>query len=305
MRWQRKAAIARVCAQLPFGEHLYRAGQRRFGELRAQPARRLGAQVEMARWLSSSGMGVEGRDFFEVGTGHIPVVPIGFFLSGARQCITVDLHRRIDWDLTRETLHWIATHQDELGALYQQVTRREVFRERLARLVELRDKPTQFFDQAAVRYMAPRDAAHTGLASASLDCHFSMTVLEHVAPPALEGILREARRILKPGGAALHFIDPGDHFAHSDRSISAINFLRYSARDWQRVAGNEFAYCNRLRASDFLSMAARVGFCAARTEIEVDKSAKQLLAQSFPLDSGFRHYEVDDLCATSLRVLWT
>ena len=155
MRWQRKAAIARVCAQLPFGEYLYRAGQRRFGELRAQPARRLGAQVEMARWLSSYGMSVEGRDFFEVGTGHIPVVPIGFFLSGARQCITVDLNRRIDWDLTGETLHWIATHQDELAGLYQQVTRGEVFRERLARLVELRDEPRQFFDQAAVRYLAP------------------------------------------------------------------------------------------------------------------------------------------------------
>ena len=114
-----------------------------------------------------------------------------------------------------------------------------------------------------------------------------MTVLEHVAPQALEGILREARRILKPGGAALHFIDPGDHFAHSDRTISAINFLRYSERDWQRVAGNEFAYCNRLRASDFLSMAARVGFRATRTEIEVDKSLQSSCwRRAFRLDSG-------------------
>jgi SAM-dependent methyltransferase len=304
MRWQQKAAVARVCAALPLGERLYRAGQRRFGELRAQPGRRLAAQVEMVRWLSAYGMQAEDRDFFEVGTGHIPVVPMGFFLSGARQCLTVDLNRRIDWELTAETLRWIAAHQDEVGRLYQEVTDRELFSERLAKVVELKNNPRRFFDQAAIRYLAPQDAAQTGLPGASIDCHFSMTVLEHVAPQALEAILREARRILKPGGVALHFIDPGDHFAHSDRSISAINFLRYSERDWRRLAGNEFAYCNRLRASDLLRLAAQAGFRAVRTEITVDERARHLVAQGFQLDTAFRRYEPDDLCATSLHVLW-
>jgi len=39
---------------------------------------------------------VEGKTFFEVGTGHNPIVPIGFFLCGAEKIVTVDLHRRLD-----------------------------------------------------------------------------------------------------------------------------------------------------------------------------------------------------------------
>lgn len=304
MRWQYKASVARVCARLPLGERLYRFGQRRFGNLRAQPARRLAAQVGMARWLSAYGMSVRGRDFFEVGTGHIPVLPIGFFLTGARQCITVDLNRRLDWDLTAETLRWIAARGEELRTLYADVVDHDLFAERLAKLSELRADPKRFLEQAAIRYLAPRDAAHTGLEAGSVDCHYSMTVLEHVAPPALEGILSEARRILKPGGAALHFIDPGDHFAHADRSISAINFLRYSERHWSRLAGNEFAYCNRLRASDFLALAARAGLRPIRTEVEVDAASREALRQGFPLDAAFQRYGVEDLCTTSLRVLW-
>jgi hypothetical protein len=131
-----------------------------------------------------------------------------------------------------------------------------------------------------------------------------MTVLEHVEPEALEGILREARRVLRPGAVALHFVDPGDHFAHADRSISSINFLRYSPAQWRRLAGNEFAYCNRLRASDFLALASRTGLHAVRTEVYVDEAAMAALRGGFPLDESFRRYEAEDLCASSLRVLW-
>ena len=86
MKWQHKAAIARVCARLPFGDRLYRFGQRHVGQLRAQPLVRLATQLEMVRWLSAAGVAVHGGRFFEVGTGHMPIVPIGFYLSGAREC---------------------------------------------------------------------------------------------------------------------------------------------------------------------------------------------------------------------------
>ena len=211
--------------------------------------------------------------------------------------------RRLDWDLTAETLRWIAARGEELRTLYADVVDHDLSRAP-RKAVGIARHPKRFLEQAAIRYLAPRDAAHTGLEAGNVDCHYSMTVLEHVAPPALEGILSEARRILKPGGAALHFIDPGDHFAHADRSISAINFLRYSERHWSRLAGNEFAYCNRLRASDFLALAARAGLRPIRTEVEVDAASREALRQGFPLDAAFQRYGVEDLCTTSLRVLW-
>jgi hypothetical protein len=304
IRWRQKAAVARICARLPLGDRLYRFGQRHFGELRAAPARRLAVQAEMLRWLHGAGLVVHDCNLLEVGTGHIPVLPIGFYLSGARGCTTVDLNRRLDWGLTRATLGWIAAHRDEVKLLYSPVVERVVLEERLATLVELRHHPARFLEHAAIRYLAPEDAARLPLPAASVDCHYSMTVLEHIAPAALRDILREARRVLKPQGVALHFIDPSDHFAHADRSISAINFLRYSEPQWQHLAGNEFAYCNRLRASDFVALGAELGFRELRRETTIDAGARQLIGRGFEVDPGFAHYSVDDLCTTSLRVMW-
>ena len=90
MRWQQKAALMRIFARFPYGDILYRWGQKKFGRLYSHPMARLPTQVEMTQWLVSCGMSVEGKTFFEVGTGHKPTVPIGFFLSGAAQTITVD-----------------------------------------------------------------------------------------------------------------------------------------------------------------------------------------------------------------------
>ena len=305
MKWQHKATIARVCARLPFGDRLYRFGQRHVGQLRAQPLVRLATQLEMVRWLSAAGVAVHGARFFEVGTGHMPIVPIGFYLSGARECFTVDLNRRIDWGLTRRSLEWLAYNSAEVARLYGSgVIEPALFQERFARLRELRSNPQRFLECAGIRYLAPQDAAHTCLPSASFDCHYSITVLEHVAPPALRDILVEARRVLKPKGAALHFVDPSDHFAHSDPAIQLINFLRYSEAEWLRLAGNEFAYCNRLRASDFVALAASVGFSAVRTETKVDEPSRLALLQGFSIDPRFAGYSADDLCTTSLRVMW-
>ena len=104
MNWKTKAAIMRLFAALPYGDRLYKAGQKRFGRLDARPMVRLPAQAQMLKWLRDAGKSVEGMRLFEVGTGHVPLAPIGFYLCGAGQVMTVDLHRRIDWDLTRESL---------------------------------------------------------------------------------------------------------------------------------------------------------------------------------------------------------
>jgi len=93
--------------------------------------------VEMVRWLSQQGMSVEGASLFEVGTGHIPLVPIGFSLSGTAQTITVDLHRRIDCGLTRDSLEWKATHRSDVWALYDGLVAESVFNERFNLLVRI------------------------------------------------------------------------------------------------------------------------------------------------------------------------
>ena len=81
--------------------------------------------------------------------------------------------------------------------------------------------------------------------------HISYTVFEHIPAPILSDILSEAQRVLRPSGLAIHLIDYSDHFAHSDASISAINFLQYDDAAWSRLADNPYMYMNRLRADDY------------------------------------------------------
>ena len=93
-----------------------------------------------------------------------------------------------------------------------------------------------------------------------------------------------------------------DHFQHQDKSITSINFLRYSDKEWERIAGNPFAYCNRLRASDYLSLFEETGFDVCRKEAVVDDEARESMGKGFMIGERFRDYSVDDLCVTQLRV---
>jgi hypothetical protein len=303
MRWQHKANIMRVFANLPFGNRLYKWSQKRFGRLRAAPMERLPTQIEMTRWLIEQDMTFEGAKFFEVGTGHIPLVPIGFFLSGVAQTITVDSHQRIDWGLTRDCLAWMVSHRSDVERLYADSVRRDVFSERFAVLKKWQDTPARFLKEAGIEYIAPMDAAHTNLPSQSMDCHFSATVLEHIQPAVLADIFTEAKRILKPTGTAMHFVDLSDHFQHQDKSIAQINFLKFSDSEWNQIAGNEFAYCNRLRASDYLKLFQRLGFAVKKIETSTDQESLNSLLNGFSIDPQFHTYANEELSVTTFRVM--
>ena len=78
--------------------------------------------------------------------------------------------------------------------------------------------------------------------------------------------------------------------------------MRYSEKEWKKIAGNEFAYCNRLRASDYLALFKAVGFGVCRYETHKDDEARQNLMDGFAVDSMFGNYGISDLCTTQLRV---
>jgi hypothetical protein len=93
-----------------------------------------------------------------------------------------------------------------------------------------------------------------------------------------------------------------DHFQHQDKSITHINFLRYPDEKWEKLAGNEFAYCNRLRASDYFVLFKEVGFDVCRKKVQEDKGARESMGNGFMVDGKFRGYSVYDLCVTGFRV---
>jgi SAM-dependent methyltransferase len=268
---------------------------------------RIPAQIEMARWILEMGGKVEGKTFFEVGTGHNPIVPIGFFLCGAEKVVTVDLHRRLDFGILKKSLVWMAENRDEICGYYEGVANPQIAQitqidKRMDLIDSLKGVPEKFLSEANIQYLAPADAANTDLPDESVDYHISTTVFEHIPGDDIKRILKEAKRILKKDGIAIHFIDLSDHFQHQDKSITSINFLRYSEKEWDKIAGNEFAYCNRLRASDYLTIFEGSGFDVCRKEVQEDKEARRSMENGFIIDERFRDSSVDDLCATGLRV---
>ena len=265
---------------------------------------RIPSQIEMARWILEMGGKVEGKTVFEVATGHNPIVPIGFFLCGAGEVITVDLHRRLDLGILKKSLVWMSENRDEICRYYDGVANPQITQiiERMDLINRLKEMPEKFLSEANIQYLAPADAANIDLPDASVDYHISTTVFEHIPGEDIKRILKEARRILKNDGIAIHFIDLSDHFQHQDKSITSVNFLRYSEKEWNKIAGNEFAYCNRLRASDYLALFKEAGFDVCRKEATVDDEARKNMEVGFIVDEKFQDYNVDDLCITGLRV---
>jgi SAM-dependent methyltransferase len=302
MYWQYKAKIMKTCAFLPAGARLYKLIQKTFGRLMANPMSRIPAQVLMVQWILDMSGKVEGRTFFEVGTGHNPIVPIAFFLCGAKEIVTIDLNRRLDFGILKKSLLWMSENRNDIWRYYDGVAEKAVFDERMDLIGRLKGSPEKLLSEANIQYLAPADAADTGLPDSSIDYHISITVLEHIPRADIQRILKETKRILKQNGVAIHFIDLSDHFQHQDKSITKINFLRYSEKKWDRIAGNEFAYCNRMRASDYLALFRKAGFDVCRCENLVDDEARESMADGFSVNEEFQKYSVDDLCVTQLKV---
>ncbi|MFF5077990.1 class I SAM-dependent methyltransferase [Actinoplanes sp. NPDC000266] len=302
MRWTTKARIQRFCAAAPGGDMAYRQIQRRLGRLAADPFRRLPQHAAMMRRLDGLGLRLDGMRVLEIGTGHLPIAPVAMHLCGAREIVTVDLHRRLQPDLTTEMLHRMVKAEDQILSLYDGLVSPITLRARLSVIADLADRPRELFRRIGIRYLAPGDASRMPDPGGSFDLSFSMTVFEHVTPRALRAILSESRRLLGPSGFAAHLIDPSDHFAHQDSAITRINFLRYSAKQWIRLAGNEYAYCNRLRAPQLIRMFADAGFGLERCDRVVDEESRTALSGAFPVHKDFQEFDPVDLCTTELTV---
>jgi len=156
-----------------------------------------------------------------------------------------------------------------------------------------------------IEYLARTDAGALPLADKSIDFHLSHAVFEHIPAVEIERILSEARRLLAPDGLLLHVIDPSDHFAHDDTSITAINFLQFDDRAWQRLAGNRFMFHNRLRSCEYLALFARAGVRVVRQAETVDEPSLRALKNGFPLHAQFKHMSPEALAVRSLNIMGT
>jgi SAM-dependent methyltransferase len=77
------------------------------------------------------------------------------------------------------------------------------------------------------------DARHLPFPDTTFDVVFSYSVLQHLAPTAVEAVIAECARVLKPGGVALHQLP---------NSFGALGLYRQARRRFRTAAGFEVRY---------------------------------------------------------------
>jgi hypothetical protein len=305
MNWKWKSRVQRACAGLPLiQEPAYYLLQSTFGNVRnvSDPFPMLKACTDLAAILGSAGQPVAGARIMEVGTGRCVNMPLGFFLCGASSVVTFDLHPYLRPALVMASLDAMRADKERVMEILKASTDANSLRGRLEALFTAKTCD-DLLRIAKIEYRAPADAAQTGLPDQSIDIQVSYTVFEHIPREVLRAILQEARRILTPDGFALHHIDPSDHFSHDDHSILPINFLRYSDAEWTRLAGNQFGYHNRMRASEFADLYSECGHEMLFWKPYVDEPSLRALKNGFPLDRRFHAYPAEVLSTVVLQVL--
>jgi SAM-dependent methyltransferase len=306
MNWKLKAKIQNLFGFLPsnLSYSTYYWIQRNFGSLKdskLNPISRLLAGIETVKRIEQVDLSPIGATFLEVGTGRQINTPLAFWLLGAEKVITVDLNPYLKEELVRVDLDYIVKNKSEIEGLFGN----RIFNNRLNDLLKFAQSPysiKSLLEFLNIKYIAPADASHLNILENSVDFHTSYTVLEHIPPEIITAILKEGQRILKQNGLFIHFIDYSDHFSHSDKSISSINFLQFSNDQWYKIAGNRYAYTNQLRHDDFLDLFLDSGNKVLMDETNFDNSLLLEIAQ-LNLNENFKFKSREVLATTSAWII--
>jgi len=291
MNWKLKALIQNSVAALPsdLSYWVYYQLQRRFGALAvADPVESLRRGAYLAALIHKQGKTIRAKSFLEIGTGRQLNLPIAFWLCGADRIYTVDINPYLTYELVMEDIEYIRHHQDQIVELFGICAHQSLFMDRLKKLMTWEGEGIEsLLALINTTYIVQRDTSSLRLSPNSIDYHVSCCVCEHVPPAILKKIFIESKKILKMGGLLIHLVDFSDHFSHSDNSISAINFLKYSEHAWNFLAGNKFMYQNRLRIDDFKKILIGAGLVILDQIPRVDDVALKSLKCGFRIDPCF------------------
>lgn len=283
MHWKLKNLAFKVLAVAPGGKRLHSVGQalvtRRRRMVIGKSVRTYSHHVEE---MEKHG-GVRGKVVMEFGSGRNLIAVLLLSAAGAGRVYAFDIERLATTELVNDAiaqarelnLPWVGEDPWPFVS----------------------DLDADLQSRYRIHYRAPGDAASTGLADDSVDWICSTATLEHIPPAAIESIMTEARRILKPDGYSSMIIDYHDHYSSTDKSITPYNFYQYSEDEWRRY-NPRMHYVNRLRHSDFVKIFQRLGF-------EIDKCREMTPPNSAELISkvriadDFHKYDAQDLAITT------
>lgn len=300
MQWLVKRALQNVLSALPAAESANYLFQRHvthrlpIGDAGvAQKFRRAGSHLR-AYDERGPGRRLTETTAYEFGTGWDLAIPLSLAALGVGRQVLVDIRPNLRLELVNATLASLARQRAKLE---QEADRR------------LRDlgapdvaSPDELEARFGISYLAPRDAAETGLPGASVDLVTSTNTLEHVPREAIAPILRESARLLRPDGVMSFRIDMQDHASYVDPRRSPYDFLRYSDRAW-RFISPKLEYENRLRLPDYRALFEEAGLAVVEETVTRPRPEHLAALAQVALAPRFRSYAPEDLAARALEVV--
>ncbi len=109
----------------------------------------------------------------------------------------------------------------------------------------------EIFRNYNISYRAPCSIEDIIKDNLKFDITVSTTTLEHFSIRDLRHYLGNLTKILKNDGFFSALIDYTDHYSHTDKNISVLNYLSFNEDKWKKF-NNSFLYQNRLRHQDYV-----------------------------------------------------
>ena len=253
MRWIAKALTKKVLSHVPGGDEIDYFLQRSLTKSLPQNDASFLHHAEIAtRHVNSfrehNAMSLDQVRCLEFGAGWDLVSPLVFYALGIRKQTLIDISLKVHLDLVNHTLH-------QCHRLFEKLALRA---------------PRADFSQLPVRLNSLTDLSGLGInhivgdlrtieCPRELDMITSISTLELIPASDIPSIMQRCYELLRPRGLLVSTIDTADHYARFDRSITHINFLKYSPGVWS-VFNSPLYYQNRLRVSDHLRIMEQAGF---------------------------------------------
>ena len=203
------------------------------------------------------------QDFtvLEVGTGWLPIIPVGLWLCGARELWTFDIDPLVK---TERLLGILRYYSDVAKAGTLSTLLPEVRQDRIQKLnavlssARAEQAPATVLEQLNIHYLV-QGAQQTSLADGTIDYFVSSGVLEYVPRVFLPQVLREFYRVGVSGAAMSHRLNLVDQYSYFDSNITAFNFLKFTEQKWAWLDSPLMSQ-NRLRMDAYRTLLRDTGF---------------------------------------------
>ncbi len=173
------------------------------------------------------------RNILEVGAGKSleQNIYISYKFNNSITQTAIDMNNMLDLDLLNQA-------SEQIGNILKHNNKGKV--KNLKQLKSLYN----------INYIAPYNLNNFAKINQKFDMCISTTVLEHLKISELEEYLENLKTILEPNGLVSSIIDYTDHYNHTDKNISVLNYLSYSDEEWKKY-NNSYLFQNRLRHQDY------------------------------------------------------